>query len=192
MNQLYKLDSVEQNTINKMKEAYKNIATETYNLAKIISDIEKDETYDIKTGIKGEAHAEIVESYLKITVDNIPDKIALFRNIGTQYYKKAMDYWIGAIMYALEDMEKNKPRYLEKVIVIIKINYKDKIWDVDNHFVSMIVNAIRYSRVIDDDNFKKLSYMVIGDVAKDEKYNTEIYVVNDSEFTKFYDIICDN
>lgn len=176
-------------TLEKLINTYKKLTTETLNLAKVISDFEKTVTYDIKTGIKGEAHAELIDNYLKIIVNNIPGKITLYNNVGNKYHEKTKDYWIGSIMYALEEMGTSKPCYLDKVVIMIKINYKDVIWDTDNHFVSMIVNAIRYSRVILDDNFKKMSYMVIGDIAKDEKYNTEIYVVNDSEFTKLYNMM---
>lgn len=180
---------MEEKTIKKLRETYKKLTTETLNLAKIISDYEKDEAYDIKIGIKGEACAELIDNYLKITVNNIPGKITLYNNVGCQYHEKTKEYWTGSLMYALEEMGASMPYYLNKVVVVIKINYKDKVWDTDNHFISMIINAIRYSRVISDDNFKKLSYMVIGDVAKNEEYSTEIYVVNDSEFTKLYDII---
>lgn len=127
---------------------------------------------------------------MKITVNNIPGKVTLFNNVGTQYHATNKDYWIGSIMYAVENMDEEKRIFFEDpVVIIIKINFKDVIWDVDNHFVGMVINGIRYSGLIGDDNFKKVKYFIMGNIAEKENYNTEIYIVKDSDFTKLYNII---
>ncbi|SHE96185.1 hypothetical protein SAMN02745218_01145 [Desulfofundulus australicus DSM 11792] len=82
--------------------------------------------------------------------------------------------WIGKITRALLPIDV----HFEKAFCIIVIYVPGKVnWDVDNRYYKFIIDAIRFARIIDDDNCQRLSFMVIGGVDP-ENPRTEIYIVN--------------
>ncbi len=168
----------------KLLSIYKNFVTEELKLAKLISEMDKEENYDGIPGIKGYSSAVQYHDYIKITVNKIPEKVALFKEVGTHYYGAAKEFWLGSVMYALNEL--NPKPFNGKCVVYIKVYYKDKTWDVDNHHVSFIINAIRYSGIIDDDNHTKLCYMVGGEIAENEDFHTDIYICNEKYFPTLF------
>lgn len=166
-----------------MKEIYKDIVADEIKLAKIISDMEKEITYDTKSGIVGHAIAEEFTEYIKITVMKVPGKVSLFKNVGTKYYKETRDFWLGVIRYALDSAGIYKT--FDKCIVVIKICFSTKyseIWDVDNHHIQFIINALRYCGIVPDDSWNFIRYMVMGEESNDNK--TEVYVAKHDDFIK--------
>jgi len=81
------------------------------------------------------------------------------------------DSWIGMIAKTLLD----KDIYFEKALCIIVTYLPREGWDVDNRGYKIIIDALRYARVITNDTFRELAFMVIGDVDP-ENPRTEIYV----------------
>ena len=81
------------------------------------------------------------------------------------------DSWIGIIAKTLLD----KDIHFEKALCII-VNYLPREgWDVDNRGYKIIIDALRYARVIQNDTFRELAFMVLGEVDLDNP-RTEIYV----------------
>lgn len=82
--------------------------------------------------------------------------------------------WINKIRRALLDVSVR----FESATIIIQVYSPYSIpWDTDNRAQSMIINAIRYMKVIPDDSYQYMSYLVSGKVDNDNP-RTEIYVIN--------------
>lgn len=173
--------------IDDLKSIYRNLVTEELRIARIISEHEKEETYSNLPGVKGYSTAVQCNDYIKITVNRVPEKIKIHKEAATKYYGEIKEFWVGSIMYAIA--EANIETIFDKCVVFIKIYYKDKVWDADNHHISFIVNAIRYSQLVPDDNFERLSYMVTGAISPTNEYYTEIYICSEKTFPMLYNSV---
>lgn len=120
-------------------------------------------------GLGGEpegARAWVENGVLRITVDECLPRIAN----GTS---KLRLHWINKITKALISIEAK----FEKALCVIAVYSPfGGNWDVDNRAYNYVINALRYARVIDDDNYHNLTFMVTGQVDK-EYPRTEIYVL---------------
>lgn len=111
-------------------------------------------------------NTEVNGSYVKIMINDI-----LPRAVGVS--KSSLEHhWLSLMHKALKDVE---IRY-EKVLCVIKIFSPAHYWDVDNRTYSIIINSLRYNKIIPDDKFNNLSFMVMGDIDKDNP-RTEIYLL---------------
>ncbi len=133
-----------------------------------------------RTGIKGFSKATVQKSgVIKVTVNRTPEKVKLYNRVGTQYYKEMKDFWEGSIINALSEI--GIQRIEEKVYIIIEIcHHPGDEWDIDNHNVKFIIDAIRYAGIIKNDTYKNVSYYVCGKNTEDEM--TNIYITKQENF----------
>mgnify|MGYP000846023041 CR=1 FL=1 len=118
---------------------------------------------------------ETNDSYIKITINDI-----LPRAVGVS--KSSLEqHWYGLMHEALKDI---KTQY-EKTLCVIKIFSPAHYWDVDNRTYSIIIDSLRYNDIIPDDKFNNLSFMVMGDIDKDNP-RTEIYLLEHPDAPLFF------
>lgn len=120
-------------------------------------------------------NTEVNGSYIKITINDI-----LPRAVGVS--KSSLEnHWLGIMHKALKDIETQ----YEKILCVIKVFSPAHYWDVDNRTYSIIINSLRYNKIIPDDKFNNLSFMVMGDIDKDNP-RTEIYLLEHPDDPLFF------
>ncbi|MDX8367204.1 hypothetical protein [Cytobacillus sp. IB215665] len=98
------------------------------------------------------------------------------RQKDKNYYRTLSEFYVSEMTKAIEN--ENIGIQFEKALVIIKQFYSDeKVRDFDNQYKTFIFNALRYSKVLLDDSWKKLTYIECGELDK-EFPRTEIIVTN--------------
>jgi len=124
------------------------------------------ETKEYKRETMQIVNTEVNNGFVKITINDI-----LPRAVGVS--KSSLEYhWLSLMHKALKDVETQ----YEKILCVIKVFSPAHYWDVDNRTYSIIINSLRYNQVIPDDKFNNLSFMVMGDIDKDNP-RTEIYLL---------------
>ena len=122
-------------------------------------------------GIPG-AQATYENGVLQFRVDDIPYSRKVSRNLEYALYRN----WIDKIVYAYYQARFSPAPFYEKALVTIIIKHNESdIWDVDNRVVNAIVNAVRTIRVVADDDYQHLAYMVTGQKT-DAMPRTLVYV----------------
>ena len=87
-------------------------------------------------------------------------------------YKSSLQYqWLSMIAQSLKGIE----RSFDKALIVIQIYSPAPYWDVDNRSFKVIIDALKYQKLISDDTSNKMAFMVIGEVDPDHP-RTEIYV----------------
>lgn len=120
-------------------------------------------------------NTEVNGSYIKITINDI-----LPRAVGVS--KSSLEnHWLGIMHKALKDIETQ----YKKILCVIKVFSPAHYWDVDNRTYSIIINSLRYNKIIPDDKFNNLSFMVMGDIDKDNP-RTEIYLLEHPDDPLFF------
>lgn len=80
--------------------------------------------------------------------------------------------WVNSILASIHSLHNIKK--WKKTMVYIMVSAPARNWDIDNRGISLIINAIKYSRLIKDDNLCHLAY---GYEAKSEEDNfTDIFI----------------
>ena len=120
-------------------------------------------------------NTEINGSNIKITINDIlPRAVGISKSTLEQH-------WYTLMHKALKDV---KIQY-EKVLCVIKIFSPAHYWDVDNRTYSFIIDSLRYNDIIPDDKFNNLSFMVMGDIDKDNP-RTEIHLLKHPDDPLFF------
>lgn len=66
----------------------------------------------------------------------------------------------------------------EKAFIVIALYLPYSLeWDPDNRAIKYIIDAVRYLRLVETDNWRHVSYAVTAEVDK-ENPRTEVYVVD--------------
>lgn len=92
---------------------------------------------------------------------------------------KYQNIWMRNILNALR---KHDIKTIDRALVIIRLfSPITTAWDVDNRAINHIINGIKLSRLIADDSWNKMSYMLIGGIDK-ENPRTEIWVYDLEKF----------
>lgn len=118
---------------------------------------------------------EVHPDYVKITVKDILPRIAGLKKSSLE------NHWAGIMHYALRDLNVK----FDKVLCVIKVYNPADYWDTDNRAYNIIINSLRYNKIIPDDRHKYLSFAVIG--AMDyENPRTEIYIAKHPENELFF------
>ncbi|MCS5696986.1 hypothetical protein [Desulfofundulus thermocisternus] len=149
-----------------LTDTYYSIENIRMNLYKEIQDLQAEhEDFQLIDGAK----TEIAGNTLKITIPDFPPRIPPNHSLN----KKVRLHWLGMVVKALSNVE---IRFTDKVLCIIHLYLPySVVWDVDNRVFQHIINGIRYSRIIQDDSWDKLAFMVIGDVDKNNP-RTEVII----------------
>jgi hypothetical protein len=130
-----------------------------------------------KTNIIQMIDTEVNERYVKISINDI-----LPRAVGVS--KSSLEqHWLRIMHKALKDVD----RQYEKVLCVIKVFSPAYYWDVDNRTYSIIINSLRYNQIIPEDRFNNLSFLVMGDIDKNNP-RTEIYLLEHPKDPLFFAI----
>lgn len=109
--------------------------------------------------------AEYDGQKLKITIaDYLPRTIVAKKDNAIPAIIR--QHWYRSIMSALQDLD-IKPYYemaLITIIVYVPFNCE---WDVDNRIYKVIIDGLRYAKIINGDSWDRMSFMVIGRVDKE-------------------------
>jgi len=165
-------------------DIYQLLSEAQVRMTKSVSDIiyMTEKPYTLPIGREGFARASYDNGIVHITVDKVPDKVRLINSQlskHNEYYKEIKSFWEDSIINAISSLQIEPMR--EKAYVLIEVFKPCETWDVDNVQIKMIIDGIRYSgKIIKDDTYKDLSYMVIGNTG--EKYQTNIYITNFESF----------
>lgn len=155
-------------------------------LAALYRSVEENEEYDdylAANGLKNdhkmlpECSFDIKNNVTCIKINNIPP--ILRKDISD-----VRSMWIHSITKALKIMmksDKNIQKY-EKAFVIIKyyVPASHALFDNDNRTNKYIIDGIRYSLIINDDNFEHLSYAVLA-IKEVTCPKTVVYIINHSD-----------
>ncbi len=117
-----------------------------------------------KAGARADWNGEV----LKFTIPDVPP--VLFSK-----YTNLSEHWLGMISHAFFEHEIEAIRFDAAFCLIVIKAPSKKIWDVDNRAIKPIIDGIRYLRIVPDDNWKHLTYMVTGKIDNG-KPETEVYV----------------
>jgi hypothetical protein len=120
---------------------------------------------------------------IKITVNKLPERLDVWKTRKSFYLKEIKEYWQGNVLYALKEIQQIK-QYKKVVVFINLVSASGKYWDIDNHNIKYIIDAIKYQVMDTDDTFENVKYMVAGQTSKDKNY-TEIYVMEECCFMDF-------
>lgn len=108
-----------------------------------------------------------------------------------RYFNELRNYYVNTMAHSIKPLNTNFAN--EKVFVAIVQYYPTQvIRDIDNHFIKFIFNSLRYSGVIEDDNFTNIYYMMLGTLdtkkSSDTGY-TEIYVTDKTNMNNVLNIL---
>ncbi|WP_434577020.1 hypothetical protein [Thermoanaerobacterium thermosaccharolyticum] len=118
--------------------------------------------------------AEMIDDIVKITVPDFPAELGPVKGVEK-------NRWIDNIMYALEKLDKNI--YFDHAFIFIKFFTPVKNCDIDNWNIKPIIDAIKKSLIIYDDDYEHLSFGFNASFSEEPK--TEIYIFNYNELEKF-------
>lgn len=113
------------------------------------------------------ATAWVEKGILRITVDECLPRDKLVTKVTKMR-------WINKIRRALLDIN---IRFKSALIIIEVYSPYSGAWDVDNRAFSIVINAIRYMKIIPDDSYQHMTFMVAGKMDK-ERPRTEIFVLD--------------
>lgn len=105
-------------------------------------------------------------------------------------YEDTSDHWLGMMAHSFFENEcakNNEEIYFENAFLLIVINFPTHaIWDVDSKSIKPIINGIRYLRIVPDDNWKNLTYMIAGRLEQGRP-STEMYITDWSNMVNLID-----
>lgn len=150
---------------NEVEEAYLLAEKTRLKLWTILDDMASEE-HDYPADTIQMVNTETNDKYIKVTINDI-----LPRAVGVS--KSSLEqHWLRIMHKALKDID----RKYDKVLCVIRIFSPAHYWDVDNRTYSIIINSLRYNQIISDDKFDNLSFLVMGDIDKNNP-RTEIYLL---------------
>lgn len=120
------------------------------------------------------SHADYDGETLKIVVnDYLPRKCLISDRKVLSMLRQA---WWGNVLRPLNQLKKKtKIEFNQMHCIIITYVPRDVVWDIDNRVYKFIPDALKYTGIIPNDSWRKMSFSVIGRVDK-ENPRTEIYV----------------
>ncbi|MDT3417157.1 hypothetical protein QO009_003052 [Brevibacillus aydinogluensis] len=120
---------------------------------------------------------EITESYVRFVMEGVLPII--FDKSDAKYHRKVREHYMNQMVQFVTT--NHIQRKFAPAFVLLAQYFPDmKIRDLDNRSKSFIFNGLRYSGLIQEDSWFKLSYMDCGFLDK-ENPRTEIWVCNQSD-----------
>ncbi|MDD4804449.1 MAG: hypothetical protein PHN69_04675 [Candidatus Pacebacteria bacterium] len=105
------------------------------------------------------------DGYVKITIKDILPVTSVLNKNDIKFH------WLRLMHYALKDVKTQ----FKKVLCVVKIYSPAVFWDTDNRAIKIVLDSLRYNKIIPDDRYQYMSYMVTGEQEK-EGSRTEIYL----------------
>lgn len=115
------------------------------------------------------ATAELKDGILHITVNE-----CLPRLCDVRVSPRIRNYWLGMMRRALSGIN---AVFKHALCLIIVYAPSTSVWDPDNRAVKFIIDGLRYNRLIPDDSWDYISYLVTGR-PDSEHPRTEVYVID--------------
>ncbi|OPZ90999.1 MAG: hypothetical protein BWY74_02112 [Firmicutes bacterium ADurb.Bin419] len=160
---------------NELEEAYLLTETARMKLWATINDATLEPFKKDEQGTMQMTETEVNDSYIKITINDI-----LPRAVGVP--KSSLEqHWLSLMYKALKDI---KIQY-QKVLCVIKIFSPANHWDVDNRTYRIIIDSLRYGKIIPNGKCNSVSFMVMGNIDKDNP-RTEIYLLEHPDDPFFF------
>lgn len=169
-----------------LEQSYIDITLAGYRMMGLIDKKRRDTFKPVEAIDNLNAIAVFENGYIKVTVPKLPEKVEVWKYLGTGYAKRIHDYWQTGIRKSLQELDREKDiRNLFSncniIIRILKDSNRD--WDVDNFHIKYIIDGIRYAGVISDDAWYRVHYLVMGKDARDRNV-TEIYIMDSKDFVE--------
>lgn len=142
-------------------------------------------------GIPGATAESLKKGIIKITVDGKAVNMKHLR-FKTDLMKKEEYMWTAKLAYALNKAGIcfNEPPKTAFIAITFFIPVACA-WDPDNYPVSYVINAVRYNHLVKDDSWKNITYLVMGEVDRNNP-RTEISILYpDILGPEFYKNICE-
>lgn len=110
---------------------------------------------------------------VKLTVMDYPARLQSTKN-------EEKERWINNVMFALKNV-KDKISF-DRIFVFVKFYFPVSNVDVDNRDIKPIIDGIKYSRIVADDNYRYVSYGFNANFSDSPR--TEIYIIDYKVFPK--------
>lgn len=139
---------------------------------------EKDKELMSQNIIAGKAWVER-DGVIRLIINDYPPRDVITNYVSVrdkfELEKNLKEKWKSSVTSALMPVGRC---LWEKALCVIKYYLPAEIeWDVDNRLHKYIINGIVQARVLKNDSWQNMSFMVIGDV--DKKYpRTEVTIIN--------------
>ena len=150
-----------------------NILTEVKMYNKIIEN-KIDRISNISDEYKIIANDKVLKIY-------IPECLPSFKNQKSHAHRSILLNLIRITQPYTKMFEK------QKIFIIIKVFDKISAWDIDNKDIKPISDALVQNRILEDDTFDKMFYLVKGEYS--EIPHTEIYITNQENTLKIIEEI---
>ncbi len=185
-NEVFPLGTMPHERLNWLKKYYRNAKRQEMEAWSMIQEIRKfiergglTDIIDITPMINSKATYQ--DGILKITVfDYLPRK-CLIEEKGV--ITELTNHWLDSINDAVRRLRATGVNfYFEKADCFIYpyVPHNREV-DADNMAFEIIINALRYNKIIPNDSINELAFRVQGGVDKDNP-RTEIYVINQRDF----------
>ena len=94
-----------------------------------------------------------------------------------KYQQEIRDYYIRATLRGY-DWQANKQTFMKAAIMAVHYFSDLSIRDLDNRNRSVLINAIRYTGLIEDDNWKNVTYLEKGELDAEGRCHVQVYVLD--------------
>jgi hypothetical protein len=100
------------------------------------------------------------------------------------YHREIRDYYIRATLRGY-DWRTNTESFEKAAIMAVHYFSDLSIRDLDNRNRSVLINAIRYTGLIGDDNWKNITYLEKGEMDYKGRCHVQMYVLDSENLSDF-------
>lgn len=101
-----------------------------------------------------------------------------------KYQQEIRDYYIRATLRGY-DWPANRQTFRNAAIMVVHYFNDLSIRDLDNRNRSVMLNAIRYTGLIGDDNWKNVTYLEKGELDEEGRCHVQVYVMDAKNLSDF-------
>lgn len=101
-----------------------------------------------------------------------------------KYQQEIRDYYIRATLRGY-DWPANRQTFRNAAIMVVHYFNDLSIRDLDNRNRSVMLNAIRYTGLIGDDNWKNVTYLEKGELDEEGRCHVQVYVMDAGNLSDF-------
>lgn len=101
-----------------------------------------------------------------------------------KYQQEIRDYYIRATLRGY-DWPANRQTFRNAAIMVVHYFNDLSIRDLDNRNRSVMLNAIRYTGLIGDDNWKNVTYLEKGELDEEGRCHVQVYVLGSENLSDF-------
>mgnify|MGYP001332348202 FL=1 len=101
-----------------------------------------------------------------------------------KYQQEIRDYYIRATLRGY-DWPANRQTFRNAAIMVVHYFNDLSIRDLDNRNRSVLINAIRYTGLVWDDNWKNVTYLEKGELDAEGRCHVQVYVMDAGNLSDF-------